>query len=152
MFTHWSKYFSHIPDKMWGWFGEVRCRVSCITEVSNWYWLTVGQGLLSLQQVWVEGECFCFFCFFTFIQIPHSPLSLSFISTTIPSICFLPFSGRWHNMTNKDWCFVKPQHNQSMTKCGICFHLIGKRTYLSVSKYFDHVNKASLQNKLPYLP
>ena len=25
-----------------------RCRVSYVTGASNWYWLTVGQGLLSL--------------------------------------------------------------------------------------------------------
>ena len=35
-----------------------RCCVSCVSGVSNWYWLTVGQGLLPLQQVGVEGECF----------------------------------------------------------------------------------------------
>ena len=45
-----------------------RCRVSCVTVASNWYWLTVGQGLLSLQQVKVEGECFYFLSFFTFIH------------------------------------------------------------------------------------
>ena len=50
------------------------------------YWLSVGHGLLSLQQVRVEGECFYFFCFFTLIHFPLSPLSLSFISSTISSI------------------------------------------------------------------
>ena len=61
-----------------GWLRQ-RCHVSCVTRASNWYWLTVGQGLLPLQQVGVEGECFYFFCFFTFIHFPPSPLSLSFI-------------------------------------------------------------------------
>ena len=42
-----------------GWVMQ-RCRVSCITGASDWYWFTVGQGLLSLQQVRVEGECFYF--------------------------------------------------------------------------------------------
>ena len=37
---------------------------------------------------------------------------LSFISSTISSISFLPFSGRRHKMTHKDWRVVKPQHNQ----------------------------------------
>ena len=63
-----------------------RCRVSRVQGASSWYWLTVGQGLLSLQQVRVEGECFYFFCFLTFIHFPLSPLSLSFISLTISSL------------------------------------------------------------------
>ena len=50
-----------------------RCRVSCVTRTSNWYWLTVGQGLLSLQQVWVEGEC-----------LISSVSSLSFIFLFLP--------------------------------------------------------------------
>ena len=40
-----------------------------------------------------RGECFYFFCFFTFISVLSS-LALSFISSTISSILFLPFSGR----------------------------------------------------------
>ena len=89
-----------------------RCHVSCVTGASNWYWLTVGQGLLSLKKVKVEGECFYFFCFFPFIPVPLSSLFLSFISSTISSISFLPFSGRRHKMTHKGWRVVKPQHNQ----------------------------------------
>ena len=34
-------------DTRGGWVWR-RCRVSYVTGVSNWYWLTVGQGLLSL--------------------------------------------------------------------------------------------------------
>ena len=70
--------------------------------------LVVGKG---------EGECFYFFCFFTFIPVPLSSLSLSFISSTLSSISFLPFSGRRHKMTLKGWHVVKPQHNQSLLKC-----------------------------------
>ena len=47
-------------------------------------------------EVMVEGECFYFFCLFTFIRFPLSPLSPSFISSTISSISLLPFSGRRH--------------------------------------------------------
>ena len=65
-----------------------------------------------LVGVRVEGECFYFFCFFTFIPVPLSSLSLSFISSTLSSISFLPFSGRRHKMTLKGWRVVKPQHNQ----------------------------------------
>ena len=78
-----------------------RYRVSCVTGASNCYLLTVGQGLISLQQVWAEGKCFYFFCFFAFIHFPLSPLSLSFISSTISSISVLPFSGRRHELTHK---------------------------------------------------
>ena len=41
-----------------------------------------------------RGGMFYFFCFFIFIPVPLSSLSLSFISSTISSIIFLPFSGR----------------------------------------------------------
>ena len=44
-----------------------------LARASNWYWLTVGQGLLSLQQVWVEGEC-----------LISSVSSLSFIFLFLP--------------------------------------------------------------------
>ena len=100
----------------WGGWVVRRCCVSYITGASSWYWLTVGQGLLSLYQVRVEGECFYFFCFFTFIPVPLSSLAPSFISSTISSISFLRFSGRWHKMTLKGWRVVKPQHNvQALT-------------------------------------
>ena len=35
------------------------------------------------------------------LPVPLSSLSLSFISSTISSISFLPFSGRRHKMTHK---------------------------------------------------
>ena len=56
-----------------------------------------------------------FFCFFTFITVPLSSLSLSFISSTISSISFLPFSGRRHKMTHKGWHVVTTQTNNN--KC-----------------------------------
>ena len=88
-----------------------RCRVSCINGASNWDWLTVGQGLLSLQQVRVEGGFFfssASSLSFIFLFL----LVLSFISSTVSSISLLPFSGRWHKMTHKGWRVIKPQHNQ----------------------------------------
>ena len=54
-------------------------------------------------------------CFFTFIPVPLSSLFLSFISSTISSVFFLPFSGRRHKMTHKGWRVVKPQINQNRT-------------------------------------
>ena len=57
-------------------------------------------------------EVIYFFCFFTFIPVPLSSLSLSFISSAISSVSFLPFFGRRHKMTHKGWRVVKPQHNQ----------------------------------------
>ena len=59
-----------------------------------------------------------FFCFFTFIPVPLSSLSISFISSTISSISFLPFSGRRHKMTHKGWRVVKPQHNKKSVDKG----------------------------------
>ena len=63
-----------------GW-ARQRCCVSCVTGASICYLLTVGQGLLSLQQVRVEGECFHFFCFFTFIHFPLSPIPFFHLSS-----------------------------------------------------------------------
>ena len=54
------------------------------------------------------------FYFFPFIPVHLSSLTLSFISSTISSISFLPFSGRQHKMTHKGRLVVKPQHNQSI--------------------------------------
>ena len=67
--------------------------ISCVTGASNEYWLTVGQGLLPLQQAGVEGEGF-YFCFITFILLYlfhhfrsfSSFSSVSFISSTISSL------------------------------------------------------------------
>ena len=59
-----------------------------------------------------RGGMFYFFCFFTIIPVPLSFLFLSFISSTISSLSFLPFSGRRHKMTHKGWRVVKRQHNQ----------------------------------------
>ena len=49
-----------------------------------------------------RGGMFLFLLFFfTFICVSLSSRSLSFISSTISSISFLPFSGRCHKMTHK---------------------------------------------------
>ena len=88
-----------------------RCRVSCVTGASIWYWFTVGQGLLFLQQVRIDGECFYFFCSFTFIHFSFSPVPF-FHSSTIS----LPFSGRRYKMAHKGWCVVKLQLNFSLSK------------------------------------
>ena len=74
-----------------GWLGGAK--VSCILRhrgvqlILAYIWarpaiLVAGKG---------RGDCFYFFCFFTFIPVPLSSLSLSFISSTIS---FLSFSGR----------------------------------------------------------
>ena len=83
-----------------GLLGEAK--LSCIVthRASNWYLLTVGQGLLSLQQVKIEGECFYFFCFFTFIHFPFSPVPLFHLLLLSP-VFLLLFSGRRHKMTHK---------------------------------------------------
>ena len=89
-------------------------KVSCIVRhwgiqmVLAYSWarpaiLVAGKGI---------GESFYFFCFFTFIPVPLSFLSFSFISSITSSISFLPLSGRQHKMTHKGSRVVKPQHNQ----------------------------------------
>ena len=56
--------------EIWGGWMRRRYSVAFVTVASNWYWLTIGQGLLSLQQVRVEGEWCCFFYSFTFTSFP----------------------------------------------------------------------------------
>ena len=59
------------------------CRVSYVTEASKCYLLTVGQGLLSLKKVKVEGFFFFTSSVSSLSFIFLSPLSLSFISSTV---------------------------------------------------------------------
>ena len=108
---------NHLVNKR-GWSGGAK--VLCILHhqgvqlILAYSWarpaiLVVGKG---------RGGMFLFLLFlhfhsFTFIPVPLSSLSLSFISSTLSSISFLPFSGRRHKMTLKGWRVVKPQHNQS---------------------------------------
>ena len=92
-----------------GWVRQ-RCHVSYITGVSSWDWLPVGQGLLSLQQVRVEGgnDFISSVSSLSFLFLFLS--CFSFISSTISS----PFL--WEMIQNdpKGWHVVKPQHNQSI--------------------------------------
>ena len=60
----------------------------------------------------VAGKCigvmFLFLLFLHFHSCSSFFLFLSFISSTVSSISFLPFSGRRHKMTHKGWRVVKP--------------------------------------------
>ena len=49
-----------------------------------------------------KGKGGMLFLLFTFFNFPLSSLSLSFVSSTISSVSFLPFSGRQHKLTHKD--------------------------------------------------
>ena len=70
MLTSWSSCVSpSIQFSGGGWVWR-RCRVSYVTGGSNWDWLTVGQGLLSLSQVRVEGGMFLFLLFLHFHSCP----------------------------------------------------------------------------------
>ena len=67
--------YTKVSGQMKGLLGEAK--VSCILRhrgIQLRLAYTVGQGLLSLQQVRIEGEYFYFFCFFTFIHFPLSPI------------------------------------------------------------------------------
>ena len=66
------------------------------------------------------GGCFYFFCFFTFIPVPLSSLSLSFISSTISSTFFLPFSGRRYKMTHKVSLNPNTIKVQSLNRSALC--------------------------------
>ena len=87
-----------------GWSVLGRCCVFYFTLASNWYWLNSWARPAILVAGKGRGG------FFTFIPVPLSSLSVSFISSTISSVSFLPFSGRQHKMTHKGWHVVKPQH------------------------------------------
>ena len=104
------KYSSFITSR-WGGGVWRRCCVSYVIGHPNI--LAYSRARLAILVAGKgSGECFYFFCFNPFIPVPLSSLSLSFIST-ISSISFLPFSGRWHKMTHKSWHVVKPQHNHA---------------------------------------
>ena len=66
-------YKNLVVPKHLGWLGKAK--VSFILRHRG-VQLTAGQGLLSLQQVEIEEECFYFFFFFTFIYFPFSPVPL----------------------------------------------------------------------------
>ena len=97
--------YSSLTSPLRLWFGMVGCGKGVLyltslghpTDILAYSWamlavLVAGKG---------RGECFYFFCFFPFIPVPLSSLYLSFISSTISCISFLPFSGRQHKMTHK---------------------------------------------------
>ena len=56
-----------------------------------------------------RGGMFLFLLLLHFHSFSSFSPSLSFISSTISSIFLLPFSERWHKMTYKGWCVIKPQ-------------------------------------------
>ena len=86
-----------------------------VSGASDWYWLTVGQGLLSILVVGKgRGGMFLFLPFLHFHSCSSFFPFLSFISSAISSISLLPLSGRRHKMTHKGWRVVKPQHSQSI--------------------------------------
>ena len=94
-------YFRVISHFQWGWSGVVKVSaILChqgVQLILAYSWarlaiLVAGNG---------RGGCFYFFCFFPIIPVILSSLSLSFISSTIPSISFLPFSERRLKMTHK---------------------------------------------------
>ena len=64
-----------------------RCRVSYITVqlILTYSWARPAIPVTGK----VEGECCYFFCFSTFIPVPLSSLSLSFIASTTSSLFFL---------------------------------------------------------------
>ena len=102
-------------------------------RASNWYWLTVGQGLLCrLQQLRIEVFIWSVS---SLSFISRSRLSISFIFSTISSIFFLPFSGRWHEMAHKGWHVIKPQHNQSPNAYGAHWNHLAEAIAVNIYKH-----------------
>ena len=121
----------------WGGWVRQRCRVSCVTGASNWYWLTDGQGLLSLQQVTVEGGLFLFLCFFTVIHFHFSPVpSLSSPLLSLLSLFSLSLRDdtKWHTK-------VGVSLNPQSVKIGItenaCVQLLIRLSILYLSVHND---------------
>ena len=105
------------PHKQGGWSGVAK--VSCILCHLGVQLILVYSSarLVILVAGRDRGQCFYFFYFFSFILVPLSSLTLSFI--TISSVSFLPFSGRRHKITHKGWRVIKPKHNQILVN--ICY-------------------------------
>ena len=95
-------------------------KVSCVLRhrAFNWYLLTVGQGLLSLQKVKVEGECFYFFCFFTFIHFPFSTVPLFYLLYCLLSLfsLFLGDDTKWPTSVDVS---LNPNSIKSITRCPV---------------------------------
>ena len=102
--TNWW-HCSYFSRRGWSGFVKVLC-ILCHRGIQLIMAYSLAR-LLSLQQIRVEGGMFLFLCFFTFIPVPLSSLSFSFISSTLSSISFLPFSRRPHKMTHNHWCVIK---------------------------------------------
>ena len=91
IFTKLGVFIQNV-ERVVGWCEGVVCLMSLGQLILAYSWAR----LAVLVAVKEEGENFHFFCFFPFIPVHLSSLSLSFISSTIFSVFFLPFSGRRH--------------------------------------------------------
>ena len=92
--------------------------LSCIlvTHASSSYWLTLGQGLLSLKQVWIEGR----WGMFIFVQFLHFhfysfcfPVPLLFSSPVLSLLSLFCLSLGDDKIIHKGVRVVKPEHNQN---------------------------------------
>ena len=73
----------------------------------RWKILTIlAMAVVGIRAYCREGTCFYFLCFST-ISCPLVFSILLFHLFTVSSVPFLPFSGRWHKMTHKDWHVMK---------------------------------------------
>ena len=91
-----------------------RCRVSYVTGASSWYWLTVVKGLLSLQQVRVEGNVFISSVSslpFLFRFLPYPSLSSPLLS--LLSLFFLSLGDNSKWSTRVDMSLNPNTINQS---------------------------------------
>ena len=125
-------FFLTTSHMLMGWLGEAKESCSFCCGVPNWYWLTVGQGLLSLQQVRVEGGMLLFLLFLHLFHFPFSSLSLSFISSTISSLFSLSLGDDTKWPTRVD---VSLNPTQSINHICLCWSEIKSDYYCGV---FNH--------------
>ena len=124
-----SRFFSN--SQLGGWSGGAK--VSCTSR--HWGVQLILAYSWARPAILVAGKgrrgMFLFLLFLHFHSCSSFFPVLSFISSTISSISFLPFSGRRHKMTHKGWRVVKPQHNQSLA-----IHTFFFSKYCFTSIYF----------------
>ena len=127
-----------------------RCRVSYVTGASNDIGLQLGKACYPYSKYGCWGM-FYFCCFFTFISVPLSSLSLSFISSTISSISFLLFSGRRHKMTQ---IWTSPFTTCWLTCFSVMFHWLSFRAFMRAKQsfYIFSITKTYLYNFDPLKP
>ena len=111
IFSQYKVGFTGVTVHVWGGWVRQRCHVSYVTGASNWYWLTVGQFLLSGRRV--EGRM----VLVLLLLHCHSFSFFPCLFLSSPLLSLFSLSARQHKMTHKGWRVIKPQLSQSDWAC-----------------------------------